>query len=41
VTFPEDASPRRKRFADAFLARAEAAIEDLESRAALRAFAGI
>ncbi len=41
VTFPEDATSRRRRFADAFLARAEAAIEDLESRAALREFAGI
>jgi len=41
VTFPEGASPGRKRFADAFLARAEAAIEDLETRAALREFAGI
>jgi hypothetical protein len=36
VTFPEDATPERQRFAKAFLARAEAAIEDLESRAALR-----
>jgi hypothetical protein len=41
VTFPKDVSPRRERFANAFLARAEAAIEDLETRAALRAFAGI
>jgi aminoglycoside phosphotransferase (APT) family kinase protein len=41
VTFPEDATPKRKRFASAFLARAEAAIEDLESRAALREHAGI
>ena len=41
VTFPEDVTPRRKIFAAAFLARAEAAIEDLESRAALREFAGI
>jgi aminoglycoside phosphotransferase (APT) family kinase protein len=36
VTFPEDASPRRRVFADAFLARAEAALADLEVRAALR-----
>ena len=41
VTFPEDATDRRKRFAAAFLERASAAIEDLESRAALREFAGI
>jgi len=41
VTFPEDATDRRKRFAAAFLERAEAAIEDLESRAALRKFAGL
>jgi aminoglycoside phosphotransferase (APT) family kinase protein len=41
VTFPEDATPRRKKFAAAFLARAEAAIEDLESRSALREYAGI
>lgn len=41
VTFPEDTTPRRKKFAAAFLERASAAIEDLESRAALRAFAGI
>jgi hypothetical protein len=36
VTFPEDATPARQRFASAFLARAEAAIEDLESAALLR-----
>lgn len=41
VTFPEDSTPRRKRFAAAFLARAEAAIEDLESRSALRDHASI
>lgn len=41
VTFPEDVSPERARFADAFLERASAAIEDLESRAALRDFAGL
>ncbi len=41
VTFPEDATERRRRFASAFLARAEAAIEDLESRHALRDYAGI
>jgi aminoglycoside phosphotransferase (APT) family kinase protein len=41
VTFPEDVTERRKRFAAAFLERASAAIEDLESRAALREFAGL
>jgi aminoglycoside phosphotransferase (APT) family kinase protein len=41
VTFPEGQSERRRRFADAFLARAERAIEELESRAALRQAAGI
>ena len=41
VTFPEDVTERRRRFAAAFLERAEAAIEDLESRAALREYAGL
>jgi len=41
VTFPEDATPRRKKFAAAFLERASAAIEDLESRKALTEFAGL
>jgi len=41
VTFPEDASERRRIFAAAFLARAEAALEDLEVRAALRRFADV
>lgn len=41
VTFPEDATPKRKKFAAAFLERAEAAIEDLEARAAVREVAGI
>lgn len=36
VTFPENASPARRVFSAAFLARAEAAIADLEARAALR-----
>lgn len=36
VTFPEDASPRRRRFADAFLERAEASLEDLEVLQAVR-----
>jgi hypothetical protein len=37
VTFPPDAPQRRRIFADAFLARVEAAIDDLESLDALRA----
>jgi hypothetical protein len=37
VTFPDDATPRRRVFAAAFLARAEAALADLEVRDALRA----
>lgn len=41
VTFPERATAARRVFAAAFLARAEAAIEDLESRAALREAAGL
>jgi hypothetical protein len=41
VTFPEGVSERRRIFAQAFLARAEAALEDLEPRAALREFAGL
>jgi len=40
VTFPADASDRRKRFADAFLARAQASLEDLEVRAAIRDVGG-
>src|SRR3954447_10773503 len=36
VTFPENATERRRTFANAFLARSEAAIVDLESRAALK-----
>jgi hypothetical protein len=36
VTFPEDAPPRRKVFAAAFLARVEAALEDLDVRGAVR-----
>jgi hypothetical protein len=36
VLFPEGVAPARQRFADAFLARAEAAVADLESAAALR-----
>ena len=41
VTFPEDASERRRVFADAFLARAQASLEDLEVRQALRKFANL
>jgi Phosphotransferase enzyme family len=36
VTFPADASPRRRVFADAFLARSLAALDDLQAREALR-----
>ena len=41
VTFPADASPQRRVFADAFLARSLAALDDLEARAALREAAGL
>jgi aminoglycoside phosphotransferase (APT) family kinase protein len=41
VTFPAQVSPGRRIFSDAFLARAEAAIADLEARAALRDFGGL
>jgi len=41
VTFPESATPKRKAFAAAFLARCEAAIEDLDARGALREVAGL
>ena len=41
VTFPANISPGRRVFSEAFLARAEAAVEDLEARSALREFAGI
>ena len=40
VTFPDDLSPRRSLFSAAFLARAEAAIEDLDVRAALEGSIG-
>ena len=40
VTFPETASDARRVFSAAFLARAEAALEDLEVRDALRASIG-
>ncbi len=36
VTFPADATPQRRVFADAFLARSLAALDDLQARAALR-----
>ena len=41
VTFPEGIDARRRRFSDAFLARASAAIEDLEAHAAVSAAAGL
>jgi hypothetical protein len=41
VTFPADVSDARRVFSEAFLARAEAAIADLEARAALREAAGL
>ena len=41
VTFPENATPRRRVFANAFLARAEAALADLEVRTLLRQTAGL
>ncbi|HUP72335.1 MAG TPA: phosphotransferase [Acidimicrobiales bacterium] len=41
VTFPDNATPRRRVFADAFLARAEAALADLEVRSVLRQTAGL
>ncbi|MBW2267799.1 MAG: phosphotransferase [Deltaproteobacteria bacterium] len=41
VTFPKDISERRRVFSEAFLARAEAALEDLEPRRALREFADL
>jgi aminoglycoside phosphotransferase (APT) family kinase protein len=40
VTFPDDVSDRRRTFADAFLARAEAAIGDLDARGALHQVVG-
>lgn len=41
VTFPENATPRRRVFANAFLARAEAALSDLEVTSLLRQTAGL
>jgi hypothetical protein len=41
ATFPDDVSEGRRIFSEAFLARAEAAIEDLEARTALREAAGL
>ena len=40
VTFPADATPQRQVFAGAFLERAQAAVADLEARAAISAFGG-
>ena len=41
VTFPAGMSERRRVFSEAFLARAEAAIADLDARGALREVAGL
>jgi hypothetical protein len=41
VMFPDNATPRRRVFANAFLARAEAALADLEVRTVLRQTAGL
>ena len=41
VTFPPNMSDRRRVFSDAFLARAEAAIADLDARGALREAGGL
>jgi Phosphotransferase enzyme family len=41
VTFPTDASERRRVFADAFLARSLAALDDLQAREALREVSGL
>jgi len=41
VTFPEKVSEARRIFSEAFLARSEAAIADLDARAALREAAGL
>lgn len=41
VTFPVDASPPRRVFAAAFLDRAQAAVDDLEARGAIRLTAGL
>jgi hypothetical protein len=37
VTFPDDVTPQREVFANAFLARAEAAVRDLDAVGAVRA----
>lgn len=41
VMFPDNADSARRTFAEAFLARAEAALEDLDVRGALREVAGL
>jgi hypothetical protein len=41
VMFPENTGAARSTFAQAFLARGEAALEDLEVREALREVAGL
>lgn len=41
VTFPDNATAKRRIFAESLLARAEAAIKDLAVREALHEFAGL
>jgi aminoglycoside phosphotransferase (APT) family kinase protein len=41
VSIKDDVTPERRVFADAFVARAVAAVEDLDSRVALREFGGL
>ncbi|MFM8862557.1 MAG: phosphotransferase [Acidimicrobiia bacterium] len=41
VTFPSDATPQRQVFAAAFLERSQAAVADLDARAAIREFGGL
>ena len=41
VTFPDGVSERRRIFADAFLARAQACLDDLDARSALREATGL
>ena len=41
VAIKDDVTPERRVFADAFVARAVAAVEDLDSRSALREFGGL
>ena len=41
VTFPADATPQRQVFAAAFLERSQAAVADLDARAAIKEFGGL